>query len=95
MVRAHLLASQTFRYTQTFPAFPDDISQTLAVSSSTGHVALFDLAAKCKLLHLVRAAHEGAVGGLQWLPGQPLMMTSGGDNSIKVRLDLIYSVDTY
>lgn len=62
----------------------DEISQTLAVSSSAGHVALFDLAAKLRLLHLVRAAHATAVGGLQWLPGQPLMMTSGGDNSLKV-----------
>jgi U3 small nucleolar RNA-associated protein 21 len=38
-----------------------------------------------KLLHLVRNAHEGAVGGIEWVPGQPLMMTSGGDNSMKVR----------
>ncbi|KAI5478393.1 WD repeat protein, U3 small nucleolar RNA-associated protein 21 [Pseudohyphozyma bogoriensis] len=61
----------------------DDISQTLAVSSSTGHVALFDLSAKLRLLHLVRAAHEGPVGGLEWIAGQPLMMTSSGDNSLK------------
>lgn len=37
-----------------------------------------------KLLHLVRNAHEGPVGGIEWVPGQPLMMTSGGDNSMKV-----------
>lgn len=63
----------------------DDLSQTLAVSSSTGHIALFDLSNKMRLLHLVRAAHEGPVGGLEWLAGQPLMMTSGADNSLKVR----------
>lgn len=63
----------------------DDISQTLAIASTTGHIALFDLAAKLRLLNLVRAAHEGAVGGLEWIQGQPLMMTSGGDNTIKVR----------
>ncbi|GAA5999690.1 hypothetical protein JCM10207_005870 [Rhodosporidiobolus poonsookiae] len=61
----------------------DDQAQTLAVASTSGHVALFDLAAKMRLLHLVRNAHEGPVGGLEWVPGQPLMMTSGGDNSIK------------
>ncbi|KAL8279548.1 hypothetical protein RQP46_008110 [Phenoliferia psychrophenolica] len=61
----------------------DDISQTLAVSSTTGHIALFDLSAKLRLLHLVRAAHDGAVAGLEWIQGQPLMMTSGGDNSLK------------
>lgn len=72
-------------------AFTDDIGQTLAVTSSTGHIALFDLAAKMRLLHLVRAAHEGPVGGLEWLAGQPLMMTSGSDNSLKVSsVDLTY-----
>ncbi|KAM0750055.1 putative WD-repeat protein [Meredithblackwellia eburnea MCA 4105] len=61
----------------------DDISQTLAVSSSAGHIAIFDLSAKLKLLHLVRAAHESSVGHIEWVPGQPLMMTCGGDNSLK------------
>ncbi|KAK4047049.1 rRNA-processing protein utp21 [Microbotryomycetes sp. JL221] len=61
----------------------DAEGQTLAVTSTTGHIALFDLSNKLRLLHLVRAAHEGPVGGLEWVPGQPLMMTSGGDNSLK------------
>ncbi|GAA5862908.1 hypothetical protein JCM8547_003617 [Rhodosporidiobolus lusitaniae] len=61
----------------------DDIAQTVAVASTSGHIALFDLAAEMKLLHLVRNAHEGSVGGLEWVPGQPMMMTSGGDNSVK------------
>ncbi|CEQ42504.1 SPOSA6832_04318, partial [Sporobolomyces salmonicolor] len=61
----------------------DDLAQTLAVASTSGHIALFDLAAEMRLLHLVRNAHEGSVGGLEWVPGQPLMMTSGGDNSMK------------
>lgn len=67
-----------------FHVKPDDLAQTLAVSSTTGHVALFDLSSKLRLLHLLRAAHEGAVGGIAWVPGQPLLMTSGGDNSMKV-----------
>ncbi|GAA5983757.1 hypothetical protein JCM10908_005912 [Rhodotorula pacifica] len=61
----------------------DNEAQTLAVASTSGHVALFDLASEMKLLHLVRNAHEGPVGGLEWVPGQPLMVTSGGDNSVK------------
>ncbi|GAA5969804.1 hypothetical protein JCM8115_005786 [Rhodotorula mucilaginosa] len=61
----------------------DNEAQTLAVASTSGHVALFDLASENKLLHLVRNAHEGPVGGLEWVPGQPLMVTSGGDNSVK------------
>ncbi|GAA5939662.1 hypothetical protein JCM10213_009155 [Rhodosporidiobolus nylandii] len=61
----------------------DDLAQTLAVSSTSGHIALFDLSNQMRLLHLVRNAHEGPVGGILWVPGQPLMMTSGGDNSVK------------
>ncbi|KWU42006.1 putative WD-repeat protein [Rhodotorula sp. JG-1b] len=61
----------------------DNEAQTLAVASTSGHVALFDLASENKLLHLVRNAHEGPVGGLEWVPGQPLMVTSAGDNSVK------------
>ncbi|GAA6043467.1 hypothetical protein JCM8097_000725 [Rhodosporidiobolus ruineniae] len=61
----------------------DDLAQTLAVSSTSGHIALFDLANEMRLLHLVRNAHEGPVGGMEWVPGQPLFMTSGGDNSVK------------
>lgn len=60
------------------------------MASSTGHIALFDLSAKLRLLHLVRAAHEGPVGGMEWAPGQPLLITSGGDNSIKVRSRRLY-----
>lgn len=67
----------------------DNEAQTLAVASTSGHVALFDLASEMKLLHLVRNAHEGPVGGLEWVPGQPLMVTSGGDNSVKVRLPVL------
>lgn len=63
----------------------DNEAQTLAVASTSGHVALFDLGSEMKLLHLVRNAHEGPVGGLEWVPGQPLMVTSGVDNSVKVR----------
>ncbi|GAA5967551.1 hypothetical protein JCM11641_005691 [Rhodosporidiobolus odoratus] len=61
----------------------DDLAQTLAVSSTSGHIALFDLSNQMRLLHLVRNAHEGPVGGMEWVPGQPLFVTSGGDNSVK------------
>ena len=63
----------------------DDEAQTLSIASTSGHVALFDLSNQMRLLHLVRNAHEGPVGGLEWVPGQPLMVTSAGDNSLKVR----------
>ncbi|GAA5893733.1 rRNA-processing protein UTP21 [Sporobolomyces salmoneus] len=61
----------------------DDLAQTLAVASTSGHIALFDLNHEMKLMHLVRNAHEGAVGGIEWVVGQPLFMTNGADNSMK------------
>ncbi|GAA5850196.1 hypothetical protein JCM5353_004683 [Sporobolomyces roseus] len=61
----------------------DDLAQTLAVASTEGHVALLDLENDMKLLHLVRNAHEGIVGGIEWVIGQPLFMTCGADNSMK------------
>ncbi|GAA6006013.1 rRNA-processing protein UTP21 [Rhodotorula paludigena] len=61
----------------------DDEAQTLSVASTSGHIALFDLSSQMRLLHLVRNAHEGPVGGLEWVPGQPLMVSSAGDNSLK------------
>ncbi|GAA5874734.1 hypothetical protein JCM16303_002966 [Sporobolomyces ruberrimus] len=61
----------------------DDLAQTLAVASTSGHIALFDLNHEMKLMHLVRNAHEGPVGGIEWVVGQPLFMTNGSDNSMK------------
>lgn len=55
----------------------------LAVSSSTGIIALFDLAKEGRVLHTLRDAHEGSVTGLQWVIGQPLLISSSDDNSIK------------
>lgn len=56
----------------------------LASASSTGHIALWDLNAGGRLLHLVRGAHEGAITSIEWIPGQPLLISSGEDNSVKV-----------
>ncbi|GAA5996892.1 hypothetical protein JCM5350_002741 [Sporobolomyces pararoseus] len=61
----------------------DDLAQTLAIGTTEGHLALFDLNSDFKLLHLVRSAHEGKIGGLEWVVGQPLLMSSGRDNSLK------------
>lgn len=55
----------------------------LAVSSSAGTIALFDLSKEGRVLHTLRDAHEGSVTGLQWVTGQPLLISSSDDNSIK------------
>jgi WD40 repeat protein len=58
----------------------------LASASSTGHIALWDLNSGGRLLHIIRGAHDGAVSAVEWVPGQPVLISSGEDNSIKVNL---------
>lgn len=58
----------------------------LASASSAGHIALWDLNNGGRLLHMIRGAHDGAVTAVEWIPGQPVLVTSGEDNSVKVRL---------
>lgn len=55
----------------------------LASSSTNGTIAIWDLQERGKVLHTIRDAHEAAVTGLQWVAGQPLLISSSGDNSIK------------
>ncbi|KAF8921083.1 Utp21 specific WD40 associated putative domain-containing protein [Mucidula mucida] len=63
--------------------FRSDGEPILASASSAGHIALWDLNAGGRLLHMVRAAHDGAITALEWIPGQPVLVTSGEDNSVK------------
>ncbi|KAI0672967.1 Utp21-domain-containing protein [Trametes maxima] len=64
-------------------SFRSDGHPVLATASSTGHIALWDLNAGGRLLHLVRGAHDGAITALEWVPGQPVLISSGEDNSVK------------
>ncbi|CCM04722.1 uncharacterized protein FIBRA_06910 [Fibroporia radiculosa] len=64
-------------------SFRSDGQPILASASSMGHIALWDLNAGGRLLHLIRGAHDGAVTALEWVPGQPLLISSGEDNSVK------------
>lgn len=63
-------------------SFRMDGPPILASSSSTGTFAIWDLS-KGRILHTQRMAHEQAVNGLEWVQGQPLLVTSSGDNSVK------------
>lgn len=56
----------------------------LASASETGHISLWDLETGGRLLHTIRGAHDGSISALQWIPGQPLLISSGDDNSVKV-----------
>ncbi len=61
-----------------------DGQPVLASGSSTVHITFWDLNGGGRLLHVIRGAHDGLVTGLEWVPGQPLLISSGEDNSIKV-----------
>ncbi|TFK42298.1 Utp21-domain-containing protein [Crucibulum laeve] len=63
--------------------FRTDGHPILASASSAGHIAIWDLNAGGCLLHMVRGAHDGAITAVEWVPGQPILVTSGEDNSVK------------
>jgi U3 small nucleolar RNA-associated protein 21 len=64
-------------------SFRMDNEAILASSSLGGSLALWDLDQRGRLLHLIPNAHSSAISSLQWIPGQPLLVTSGPDNTIK------------
>lgn len=64
-------------------AIPDGQS-VLASASSSGHIALWDLNNNGRLIHIIRGAHDRAVSAVEWVPGQPVLVSSGEDNSVKV-----------
>ena len=63
-----------------------DGTQVLSAAASTGHIAFWDLNSGGKLLYVIRGAHEGAATAIEWIPGQPILVSSGEDNSVKVGL---------
>ena len=63
----------------------------LASASTNGHIAFWDLGEGGRLLHLIRGAHDSAVSSIEWLPGQPVLLSSAGDNSIKVATFAMYN----
>ncbi|OZJ06003.1 hypothetical protein BZG36_01098 [Bifiguratus adelaidae] len=54
----------------------------LASSNMYGDVALWNLE-KRKLQHVMRSAHNGSVTSMEFLTGQPLLVTAGVDNAVK------------
>ncbi|KAJ7271954.1 Utp21 specific WD40 associated putative domain-containing protein [Mycena haematopus] len=63
--------------------FRSDGHPILASASSVGHIALWDLNSGGRLLHMIRGAHDGAITAVEWVPGQPVLISSGEDNSVK------------
>jgi WD40 repeat protein len=57
----------------------------LASSSTVGSIAMWDLSKGGRIIHTHRRAHEQSIASLEWVVGQPLLISSSVDNSVKVR----------
>jgi U3 small nucleolar RNA-associated protein 21 len=66
-------------------SFRTDGSPFLASSSSTGRISIFDLN-KRRIIHTVETSPTSQPVNLQFLPGQPILLTTSKDNSIKLFL---------
>ena len=62
---------------------PADGTSTVATATTIGHIAVWGLDER-RLVAMVRDAHDGSVGSMEFIQSQPLMATSSVDNSIKV-----------
>ena len=63
----------------------------MASASTEGHIALWDLE-KRQLASTLHDAHKGSVCGMKFLSSQPLLVTNGPDNSLKVKLLLVINL---
>ncbi|KAJ2823233.1 rRNA-processing protein utp21, partial [Coemansia furcata] len=59
----------------------DDVPM-LATANAEGDVALWDLDSR-RLLHVMQGAHDATIPSIEFLAGQPLLLTSSADNSLK------------
>lgn len=57
----------------------------MAAGSPCGHIGLWDLEDK-KLINQMRNAHSTAIAGLTFLHREPLLVTNGADNALRVLL---------
>jgi U3 small nucleolar RNA-associated protein 21 len=64
-------------------SFRTDGINTLVSGSPSGDVAVWDLDRR-RLASVIRQAQHGPVTGLQFLPSQPLLLSSGPDNALKM-----------
>jgi hypothetical protein len=60
----------------------------MAAGGSAGIIALWNLEGRC-LHHVLRDAHDASLLSLHFFSGEPLLMSSAGDNSIKQWVSLL------
>ncbi|PIA17099.1 YVTN repeat-like/Quino protein amine dehydrogenase [Coemansia reversa NRRL 1564] len=66
----------------TAASFRTDDVPMMATANAEGDVALWDLDKK-RLMHVLQGAHDSSIPSIDFLTGQPLLLTSSADNSIK------------
>ncbi|KAF4072906.1 hypothetical protein AMELA_G00252850 [Ameiurus melas] len=64
-------------------SFRTDGHSVMAAGSPVGHIGLWDLEEK-KLIGQMRNTHTTSIAGLTFLHGEPLLLTNGADNAIRV-----------
>jgi len=72
----------------------DSGGNMLVVGHHDGDITLWNLK-KRRIASIMRNAHDGPFGGgviAEWLAGQNVLITSGGDNSIKVSYFLVFTL---
>ncbi|CAF0909625.1 unnamed protein product [Didymodactylos carnosus] len=75
--------TQDFHGPVTSIAFRLDNIPHMATGSVIGHVAIWNLET-CHLVSQIRNAHKNSpIAGLHYVPGEPLLITNSGDNSLR------------
>ncbi|RZF37096.1 hypothetical protein LSTR_LSTR013792 [Laodelphax striatellus] len=69
--------------TVTSISFRLDGRPIMATGSVSGHIVFWDLEKRAVASQLMNA-HEASVAGMQFLPNEPLMVTSSPDNTLKM-----------
>ncbi len=64
-------------------AFRTDEHEFMATTNVNGTITIWDLANK-RMFHEMVSAHDGAISSCFFLNGQPILLTIGADNSVKV-----------
>ncbi|KAL7754136.1 rRNA-processing protein utp21 [Sorochytrium milnesiophthora] len=62
-------------------AFRSDDQHVMATAGMDGDIAIWDLE-KRRLLHNMKNVHEGTIPSIEFLVGQPILVTSGADNAV-------------
>ncbi|TRM62583.1 Utp21 specific WD40 associated putative domain-containing protein [Schizophyllum amplum] len=64
-------------------AFRTDGEPILVAGDASGALSIWDLNAPPRLLHMIHGAHDAAITSVDWVPGQPLLVSAGEDNAVK------------